>query len=147
MTNDPDIVSRQTHDARTFNLDQDPSARDGQTVECGGVERMDLNYEVRRNDFPYFAIEWVSEGNGILTMNGRDHELAAGSLFAYGPGIPHRIRNSPPSNMRKYYLDVSGSEAESSLDELGLLELHPISVSRPFELVEIWNLIDREARE
>ena len=62
---------------------------------------MDADYLVERKDFPYYAIEWVSEGKGMLTMGGKDHELSTGTLFAYGPGISHRIRNISPSNMRK----------------------------------------------
>ena len=108
---------------------------------------MHAEYVVQRNDFPYFAIEWVSEGDGLLTMGGRDFELAAGSLFAYGPGIQHRIRNIAPGNMRKYYLDVAGPEAAATLHDLNLLQSRPVAIGRVFELVEIWNLIDREARD
>lgn len=108
---------------------------------------MDADYLVERKDFPYYAIEWVSEGKGMLTMGGKENELSSGTLFAYGPGISHRIRNISPSNMRKYYLDLAGAEACETLKHLGLLEQRPISVARPYELVELWNLIDREARD
>lgn len=147
MNTEPDFVSRQTHEARRFYLDLHPSENKPLTVVCGGVERMDADYLVERNDFPYHAIEWVCEGKGLLTMGGKEHELATGSLFAYGPGIAHRIRNLAPSKMRKYYLDLAGTEAAATLAHLGLLDQHPISVSQPYELVELWNMIDREARD
>lgn len=108
---------------------------------------MDPDYVVERSDFAYFAIEWVSEGRGTLVMGGKEHELASGSLFAYGPGIPHRIANLPPDNMRKYYLDLAGTEAAAWLNKLGLLKGRPVTVARTHELVELWNLIDREARD
>ncbi len=147
MCSEPDFVSRQTYDARRFYLDLDPSSDKPLTVVCGGVERMDTDYVVERKDFPYFAIEWVSEGNGLLTMDNHEYELSTGTLFAYGPGIEHRIRNLAPNNMRKYYVDLAGSEAATKLNEFGLLKCRPVTVSRPYELVEIWNLIDREARD
>jgi len=147
MTGEPDFVSRQTHDARRFYLNLQPSEKQPLTLVCGGVERMNADYVVQRADFPYYAIEWVSEGRGLLTMGGREHELASGSLFAYGPGIPHRILNLAPDNMRKYYLDLAGNEAASWLRELGLLNGRPVTIGRPHEFVELWNLIDREARD
>ncbi|TWT55722.1 AraC family transcriptional regulator [Allorhodopirellula solitaria] len=147
MTVDPDFVSRQTHDARRFYLNLQPSQAQPLSLVCGGVERMDADYVVERSSFPYHAIEWVSEGRGILEMGGKEHELAVGSMFAYGPGIPHRIRNLPPENMRKYYLDLAGTEATERLTELGLLDGRPVTIGRPHEFVELWNLIDREARD
>ena len=108
---------------------------------------MDDDYLVQRTDFPYYAIEWVSEGRGLLTMDGKESELKSGSLFAYGPGIPHQIRNVAQENMRKYYLDLAGSEAAEMLRKLGLLSGQPVTISRPHEFVELWNLIDREARD
>jgi len=147
MTVEPDFVSRQTHDARRFYLNLQPRDDQSLSLVCGGVERMDPDYVVERSDFAYFAIEWVSEGRGTLAMGGKVHELAIGSLFAYGPGIPHRIANLPPGNMRKYYLDLAGTEAAAWLNKLGLLKGRPVTVARTHELVELWNLIDREARD
>ena len=146
MTQDPDFISKQTHDARRFYLNLHPSSNQPLTVVCGGVERMNEDYVVERSGFPFFAIEWVSEGSGLLTMGGKQHDLSVGTLFAYGPSIAHRIENVAPARMRKYYLDLAGSEAESSLKSMGLLEGRPVSIGRSYELVELWNLIDREAR-
>lgn len=147
MAVEPDFVSRQTHDARRFYLNLHPSETQPLALVCGGVERMNADYVVQRSDFPYYAIEWVSEGRGLLTMGNKEHDLAIGSLFAYGPGIPHRISNLAPDNMRKYYLDLAGTEAAERLSELGLLRGRPVTVGRPHEFVELWNLIDREARD
>ncbi|KAA5537544.1 AraC family transcriptional regulator [Roseiconus nitratireducens] len=147
MTGEPDFVSRQTHDARRFYLKLHPSDEQPVSLVCGGVERMDADYIVERSDFAYYAIEWVSEGRGLLSMGGKDHALEIGSLFAYGPGIPHRILNLAPDNMRKYYLDLAGQEVADRLGKLGLLEGRPVTIRRPHELVELWNLIDREARD
>ncbi len=147
MSAEPDFVSRQTHDASRFYLNLHPSPSQPLSLVCGGVERMNDDYVVERADFPYYAIEWVIDGRGLLTMGGKTHELAVGSLFAYGPGIPHRISNVRPDNMRKYYLDLAGSEAARRLKELGLLQGRPIKIGRPHEFVELWNLIDRESRD
>jgi AraC-like DNA-binding protein len=147
MAAEPDFVSRQTHDARRFYFNLQPCEKQPLSLVCGGVERMNEDYVVQRVDFPYYALEWVSEGRGVLSMGGKEHELKVGSLFAYGPGIPHQIRNLAPDNMRKYYLDLAGTEVAVRLEELNLLGGRPVTVSRPHEFVELWNLIDREARD
>jgi AraC family transcriptional regulator, arabinose operon regulatory protein len=147
MTHEPDFVSRQTHDARRFYFNLKPSEKHPLSLVCGGVERMNDDYLVQRVDFPYYAIEFVSEGRGLLTMDGKEHELKIGSLFAYGPGIPHRIQNVAPDNMRKYYLDLAGDEVAQTLNALGLFSGQPVTIRRPHEFVELWNLIDREARD
>ncbi len=147
MNGDPEFVSRQTHDARRFYLNLQPSATAPLALVCGGVERMNDDYVVERADFPYYAIEWVSEGRGLLQMGNKEHELGRGSLFAYGPGISHRIQNLAPDNMRKFYLDLAGREVVKSLRELGLLNGHPVTIARTYEFIELWNLIDREARD
>jgi AraC-like DNA-binding protein len=147
MAAEPDFVSRQTHDARRFYFNLQPCEKQPLSLVCGGVERMNEDYVVQRVDFPYYALEWVSEGRGVLSMGGKEHELKVGSLFAYGPGIPHQIRNLAPDNMRKYYLDLAGTEVAVRLEELKLLGGRPVTVSRPHEFVELWNLIDREARD
>lgn len=147
MAAEPDFVSRQTHDARRFYFNLQPCEKQPLSLVCGGVERMNEDYVVQRVDFPYYALEWVSEGRGVLSMGGKEYELKVGSLFAYGPGIPHQIRNLAPDNMRKYYLDLAGTEVAVRLEELNLLGGRPVTVSRPHEFVELWNLIDREARD
>jgi AraC-like DNA-binding protein len=108
---------------------------------------MDDDYLVERTDFPFYAVEWVTEGHGCLSMSSREFDLSVGSMFAYGPGIAHRIRNVAPDNMRKYYLDIAGKDAAKLLKRLGLLNQQPVKVSRCYEFVELWNMIDREARD
>jgi len=144
---EPDFVSRQTFDARRFYLNLSPRANESLEVVCGGVERMQADYVVQRYDFPYYAIEWVTEGEGELHLDGHSFPLSPGVLFAYGPGIAHRIANLPPTKMRKYYLDLAGQNVASQLQGLGLLGGRPITVARSFELVDLLNMIDREARE
>ena len=120
MTAEPDFVSHQTHDARRFYLNLQPQDKQPLSLVCGGVERMNDDYVVERADFPYFAIEWVSEGRGILTMGGREHELALGSLFAYGPGIPHRIDSDSETPLGKYFVGFTGPAVESFLGAAGI---------------------------
>ena len=142
---EPAFVSHQVSDARRYYLNLKPSPRSPLTVVCGGVERMHSDYVVKRDDFPYFAIELVTEGTGTLMLNGRRYPLSPGVVFAYGPGVPHTIRNDPRRPMRKYYVDFAGREARTLLKATPLGAWKAMQVPTSHELVEIFEGLSREA--
>lgn len=142
----PDFVSDQVSEARRYYLDLNPSDSEPLIVVCGGVERMRSDYEVRRTHFPYYGLELVAEGNGELTLDNQSFSLTPGLLFAYGPETPHRIVNKSPGRMRKFFVDVAGHQAEALLAAAGLLDKKPLRSPRPFELIELFEMLDREAR-
>ena len=144
---DPNFISRQTTEAKRFYLDLDPPPDRDLSVVCGGVERISPDYVVQRSDFPYYGVELVTEGQGSLTYDTETLSLTRGNVFAYGPGIPHRIENTPPGAMRKYYLDFVGTSAEQLLTEAGLLDRKPVLVGGVVELTDLWDSMGREARE
>tara|TARA_R110002049_G_scaffold285698_4_gene467182 strand:- start:388261 stop:389121 length:861 start_codon:yes stop_codon:yes gene_type:complete len=144
---DPDFFSTQTSESRRFYLNLNPPPSAPLTVVCGGVERTQVDYVVQRSDFPYYGVELVTEGLGELDLGSARHRLSHGSVFAYGPGVPHRIANVPPGGMKKYFLDLVGTEAEQLFREAGLLNGTMIHTERVFELTDLWDSIDREARD
>ena len=75
-------------------------------VISGGLERCAPGYEVHRDSFPYWALEFVVSGTGSLTLNHRSFELKAGTLYAYRPGVSHRIAAEGPSVLEKYFVDL-----------------------------------------
>ncbi len=104
-------------------------------------------YSVSRRDFPYLAVEMVVEGEGTLMLNGRRFRLAPGVMFAYGPGVPHVIRNHPRRCMRKYYLDFTGTAARRLLQATGLAEWKALRVSTISEFVDIFESLGCEAQD
>jgi len=150
---EPAFVSQQVREARRYYLDLNPRRTDSLVLVCGGVERMRQDYVVERKNFPYYAIEMVSEGEGTLTLGDRTFALSAGSIFAYGPKTPHRIENKSRDGMRKYYVDIAGRNAKGLLVSAGLLTSTnvsgegPLHVTSLHELVDLFETLDREARD
>lgn len=117
-------------------LDLNPDPVGSLSVVCGGRELCDENYLVDRKDFRYYSLEFVASGSGSVSLTGWtpgknsnkpekmsertiDNKTSAltfalepGTVFCYGPGIPHRIEAGNQSTMVKYFVDFSGSEAE-----------------------------------
>ena len=147
----PEFVSRQVTEARRFFLNLNPNEKAPLEVVCGGVERMRPEYEVDRMDFPYFAVELVAEGEGVLTMGGEEYPLQAGTVFAYGPRTPHTIRNRAANGMRKYYIDFVGARAAKWLREAGLRpaanRYAPLAVGGLHELTDLFEMLIREASD
>ena len=143
---EPDFVSKQVLEARRYYLNLNPPTDSELSLVCGGVERVFSNYVVQRKRFAYYAIEMVVEGSGELRLGSQDFPLAAGVVFSYGPTTPHRIANRGPGSMRKYYVDFIGTQAEALLQETGLLGGQPLRVTQLHEVLDLFEMLDREAR-
>jgi AraC-like DNA-binding protein len=141
----PAFVSTQVSEARRYFLDLRPDRTRDITVVCGGCERVRSDYEVRRQTFPYFAIEFVAEGEGTLTLDGKDWRLRPGSVFAYGPKVPHLIRTEPARPMLKYYVDFVGERARRLLERSPIQPGECAQVFTPGELRGIFELLQQNA--
>ncbi|MEI6178155.1 MAG: AraC family transcriptional regulator [Verrucomicrobiota bacterium] len=107
------FVSRQVESSRLFFLDAED---DGDiSVVFGGFERCRTDYRIDRRSIPWFCLEFVNRGSGILHLGGADHDLRPGSFFLYGPSLPHRIVSSPENPLGKYFVGFTGSGVEAFL--------------------------------
>ncbi len=136
-------------ESQHFFLNLEPQPRAPFEIVCGGVEQVRPDYHIERDDFPFYGVELVASGEGELTLGGHKHPLSAGSLFAYGPGTPHQIRNSTSSGMRKYYLDLYGTQVAKPLRDAQLQthqnEFTPIWVKGVHELTAVFDMLIHEA--
>jgi len=108
-------------------LDLAPEAAE-LAVVCGGREVCDQTYVVDRPGFRYFSLEFVAAGHGTLSLSGRRFSLVPGTVFSYGPGVPHRIEVTTPTPMVKYFVDFVGSQASGLVKE-AYPEGHPWEVT------------------
>lgn len=116
----PAYISSQVAEARRFYLEAQPPAKNGITVTCGGWERCAPDYRVSRQQFPSIAVELVVAGQGQLEINGRIHPLSRGSVFTYGPDIPHTITTHPEEPLSKYFINFTGKRASDLLAISGM---------------------------
>jgi quercetin dioxygenase-like cupin family protein len=108
-------------------------------VLAGGRESCAPGYRIDRSDFPYYALEFVVAGRGTLKLGEEQCEIAAGSVFCYGPGIPHRIINNREGVLEKFFFNVRGPGAAQLLDrdlQLTGKVLHSTQSAALFSLFE-----------
>lgn len=141
----PAIFSTQVSDARYYYLNLDPPCGATLTVVCGGCERCDPDYEIRRSGFPYSGLEFVAEGRGALTLGKRHHDLRPGMVFSYGPDTSCRIRNDPDAPMLKYFIDFVGNEGTSRLAATPVGIGQAAQMPAIHEAAELFEMLQREA--
>ncbi len=120
MEPDPTLVpstflSRQVESSRVFFFD-DPEESDF-AVRCGGFERCRPDYRIDRAEFPWFLLEFVHGGRGMLMLDGTEAALMPGMFFLYGPGFEHHIASDPDKPLLKYFVGFSGPGAAAFLSD------------------------------
>ena len=147
----PAFVSRQVVKSQRYFVDLVPDQTRALSVACGGYEQVGDDYVVSRTDFPYFCIEFVCAGRGRVWLGegataARAEDslpLHKGTLFAYGPGVPHRIETDRRQTLRKYYVDFVGRQAGSRLRRMGFTRGSVLRVSHSDEISEVFELMLR----
>ncbi len=139
----PEFFSAQVSSARRFYLNLQPPRGTKLAVVCGGVEQCAPDYEIRRETFPFYSIEYVARGEGSLKLGKRSHELRPGIIFAYGPGVRQHIKSSAQKPLVKYFVDFAGTQAAQWIQSAGLA---PGNVSQVFPPNEIQPLFDELIR-
>lgn len=127
----PEFFSHQVGEARRFYLGLKQSGKLPLTVVSAGLEHCAPDYVIRRATFPYFCIEYVVRGRGQLRLGASDWALRAGTLFSYGPGIPHHITSDLRDPLVKYFVDFVGKPATMILDRCGLAGGRVVEVFPP----------------
>ena len=113
----PHFFSRQVRAAKRFYLNLSPDPASPLVVVCGGHEDCTADFVIDRETFPYLSIEFVHRGHGTLWLAGREYPLAPGSVYTYGPGIPHKIVADQSDPFSKYFVDFLGSDAQELMKE------------------------------
>ncbi|MGA2061559.1 MAG: AraC family transcriptional regulator [Thermoguttaceae bacterium] len=140
---EPDFFSLQVREAQRFYLDLAPPPTEPIAVVCGGYEQCAADYAIHRMNFPYYTIEFVARGKGSVTLDGQDYPLTVGTVFTYGPGVPHDFSTFADDPLGKYFISCTGSQA---LDLLQQHSLAPGHIGRVYAPAEIQDVFDELIR-
>ncbi|MCC6354114.1 MAG: helix-turn-helix transcriptional regulator [Verrucomicrobiae bacterium] len=140
---EPRYFSSQISQARRFFLGLGAGGARGVAVLSGGVEHCRPDYLIDRAGFRCPVIEFVARGAGRLEMGGRDHDLARGVVFIYGPHVPHRISADPRTPPVKYFVGLAGDGAAGLLQEA---ELVPGAVLRAAHAEQVQDIFEELIR-
>ena len=139
----PAFFSPEVAAARRFYMDLNPPRQQPLAVVCGGLEHCTPGYAIHRATFPYYSIEYVAQGGGELKLKGHTHALRPGSLFTYGPGVPHDITGNPEHPLVKYFVDFAGNTARELLCRCRLAPGRAAQVFPPNSLAPLYDELIR----
>jgi len=139
----PAFFSPQVFEARRFFLKLNPPKRVPLAVVSGGCEHCSPDYEIHRATFPFYSIEYVVRGSGILKLQNRKHVLQPGTVFSYGPGVRQDIVAAKVDPPVKYFVDFDGLQSKEILRQCHLASG---GVTQIFPPNELQNLFDELIR-
>jgi len=135
---EPVFFSHQIAQARRFFLRLNGPWPEGINVVCGGSEHCSKDYHIKRDDFPYIAVEFVAGGEGTLVVNNKEHPLMTGAIFAYGPGVSYDMRCNPEKPLTKFFADFAGPDVVKQLVHPGPKPGEIVQTSAPEHISEIF---------
>src|SRR5690349_1258134 len=106
-------------------------------VVGGGCEWCAPDFNIRREAFPYVAMEFVCAGRGRARLGKREHSLDAGVMFFFDPTIPHSIVADASEPMVKYFFNFSGRRVAELLGQLKLRAGDLLRVAEPARMAEL----------
>jgi len=141
---EPEFFSPQVAEARRFYLNLQPPRDISLAVVCGGLEHCAKDYQIRRDSFPFYSIEYVARGRGEVKLKEQTVKLQPGRLFAYGPNVPHHITGHADDPLVKYFVDFTGTDVQAlfRISRLGpgqATEVFPANALQPLfdEIIQI----------
>lgn len=137
----PAFISQQVTASDYFFLDLKTNKSAKLSIACGGKEQCATDYDLKRERFLYFAVEFVMSGRGEYTVDNQVYPLRAGSVFAYGPETAHRIRCTDRNGMIKYFVDFHGKSAKTLLRNSPLNQAAPLQLTRTRWVEMIFDLM------
>jgi AraC-like DNA-binding protein len=139
----PKFFSRQVVGARRFYSDARSQASHGLKVTSAGVEQVASDYHIARKTFPFYGVEFVASGEGMLNISGNEAVLQSGVVFSYGRSTEHEIRTHPKNRLVKYFVDFEGSSASRLLRQSNLRPGSVMHSASPLEVMSIFDELIR----
>ena len=136
---EPRYFSAQVSAAQRFFLDLNPAPGADLVVVSGGCEHCRSDYEIKRAGFFHPIVEFVARGAGQLWLDSQEFDLLPGTVFVYGPDMPHRIVSDKRDLMVKYFCVFAGEAGRQMLEECQLGFGRVLRVAYPEQIQRVFD--------
>ena len=140
------LLSKQVTRARYFFLNLAPSRTQALVLVMGGREQCNPDYALARRYFPFHGLEFVVSGRGWVTLDGKEHPLGPGTVFAYGPNTHCALRADARDPMVKYFVSISGRGVVGRLQRCGVRPGAVRVLAVPAEVTSVLEELVREGQ-
>lgn len=118
-------------EAEYFYYDTKPGTDVRLAIICGGHEKCAPDFEIIRNSYPYFVVEYYLGGKGSILIGEKEYELKNGTFLAFPPGVAHHYKTNPEDTLEHIFLAIIGTEIKSLLAKCGLENGGTIQTENP----------------
>jgi AraC-like DNA-binding protein len=136
---EPRYFSAQVSQAQRFFLDLNPAPGADLVTVSGGCEHCRSDYEINRPCFSHSIVEFVARGAGQLWLNDQKFELLPGTVFVYGPDMPHRIISDKRDLMVKYFCVFAGDAGRQMFDQCQIGFGRVVRVAYPEQIQRVFD--------
>ncbi len=101
-----------------FETEPDP----GQELEIifGGYEKCSPDFELKRNTYPWYVLEYSLKGTCKLIINQAVHIIEPGTIAAFCPGDKHHYICDKNNPMEHYFVIFTGKTANDIMEKTHL---------------------------
>ncbi|OQY32873.1 MAG: hypothetical protein B6241_09780 [Spirochaetaceae bacterium 4572_59] len=78
-------------------------------INRAGFSRCGMDYHIQRQDYPFYAFEYIIEGKGTLMINNHSYSITEGDVFILQKNSIHDYTAAPPYPWTKVWFEVNGS--------------------------------------
>lgn len=139
------LLSQQVREARYFFLPA-PARRPPVALVLGGREQCNPDYAIRRREFPFFVLEFVVAGRGVVRLGGREHTLRPGTVFSYSPTTSCEMQTDPRETLLKYFLCFVGGGVAARFRKSGVALGTSALLPAPAEITSLCEDLVREGQ-
>lgn len=135
----PAFISRQIRKGKYYFGDLGSAASNSIRVTCAGDEECEDDYEMKRRNFRYHAVEFIVSGRWKLTIGEESHDIGPGHAFCYGPRQGYHLAACGGEKPRKYFMDFQGRRSAGLLEKIGLTGSRPVLLPNPSSLTDLFD--------
>jgi AraC-like DNA-binding protein len=128
-------------DADYFYYDTAPSDHKELAIICGGYEKCAPDFDINRNNYPYYFIKYTLKGKGTLRIGSQTFPLKPGILTGFKPGTAHHYKADPENPMEHIFITFSGDESENLFEKSTLSTRYFVETAQPDETLNMFNKI------
>jgi AraC-like DNA-binding protein len=129
------------HSSEYFYYDAAPDYNKELAIVCGGYEKCEPDFDLNRNDYPYYFVKYTMNGKGSLEINSQTLPLRPGILTGFEPRTPHHYKSDPDDPMEHIFITFVGSQASELFKKSGLSDSHCIDVDSRKDVLAIFQKV------
>jgi AraC-like DNA-binding protein len=107
-------------DAKYFYFETEPESSQALEIIFGGYEKCATDFELKRNTYPWYVLEYSIKGSCKLIINQTTHFIEPGTIAAFCPGDRHHYICDKKNPMEHYFVIFTGKKAEHILQKTNL---------------------------